>query len=158
MQKSNNNIKFNESIAIADIAFTVKGKDEEELFKNAAIALISSMADISKIDQKEEREIKLENEKFDLLLFDFLSEILLLKDSENLLFSEFKVSIMHKAKACPPSRGGSRRGIRLKAKIRGEIADPKKHKITIDIKAITMHMFEVNKTKDGYEARVVVDI
>jgi SHS2 domain-containing protein len=42
--------------------------------------------------------------------------------------------------------------------VEGEKADPDNHKVTIDIKAVTMHMFKVEKTKDGYEARVVIDI
>lgn len=147
MAHNDSNIKFHEDIAIADTAFTVKGKSEAELFTNAAIALISSMADISKIETREERTIEFENEKLDLLLFDFLNEILFYKDSESILFSEFNVDIDKDAE-----------GYRLRAIISGEPANPDKHKVTTDIKAITMHMFKVEKTKDGYEARVIIDI
>lgn len=142
----NLNIKFHENIAIADAAFTIKGKSLEELFENAAIALMSSMADISRIDQKEKRKILLENKALDLLLFDFLNEIIFYKDSESLLFSKFNVKI------------DKRNIYKLNALISGEKANPKKHRVSIDIKAITMHMFKVVKTKDGYEARVVIDI
>lgn len=147
MQKKYQGIKFHDDIAIADTAFTVKGKNAKELFENAAIALISSMADITKIESKQERRFELLAEKLDVLLFDFLNELLFYKDSENLLFSQFNVKI-----------DKSTQGHRLNAKVKGEPASPDKHKVTIDIKAITMHMFKVEKTKDGYEARVVVDI
>jgi len=147
MRHKGQNIKFHEDIAIADTAFTVKGKNEEELFENAAIALISSMADINKIENKVSREITLNNRKFDILLFDFLNEILLYKDSGNLLFSEFNIKI-----------NKNTQGYELKAKISGEAANPEKHKISTDVKAITMHMFKVQKTKEGYEARIVIDI
>lgn len=147
VNNKNPKIKFHENIAIADTAFTVKGETEEELFENAAKALISSMADIEKIAPTLERVIELDSEKLDLLLFDFLNELLFYKDSENLLFSEFNVKIDNNAE-----------GHRLKAQIFGEGADPDKHRVTTDIKAITMHMFKVEKNNDGYEARVVVDI
>jgi SHS2 domain-containing protein len=146
MKDSDKNIKFHENIAIADTAFTVKGKTRKELFENAAIALFSSMADISQIEQKEKRTFSLKNSKLDLLLFDFLNELLFYKDSENLLFSKFNVKILNS------------NGYQLEASVEGEKADPDNHKVTIDIKAVTMHMFKVEKTKDGYEARVVIDI
>jgi SHS2 domain-containing protein len=143
----NKNIQFHEDIAIADTAFTVRGKSIEELFKNAAIALISVMADISRIKPKIKKTFSKNASQLDLLLFDFLNEILFYKDTENLLFSQFSVAISKKGTV-----------YHLKATLKGEGADSKKHSITIDIKAITMHMFKLEKTKGGYEARVVVDI
>jgi len=146
MTKKVQNIKFHEDIAIADVAFTVKGKTKEELFENAAIALISSMADISKIKSKQKRNVCIKNKKLDLLLFDFLDELIFYKDTENLLFSRFNVKIQKS------------NIYELTAVIEGEKVDPERHRVTTDIKAITMHMFKVGRTKDGYEARVVVDV
>ena len=40
----------------------------------------------------------------------------------------------------------------------GEKIDIEKHNPKVDIKAITMHMFEVKKTKNGWRAQVLVDI
>ncbi len=145
----NASIKFHSDVAIADTAFTVKGKTKEILFSNAAKAMISSMADISSIKSTDSREISLSSDKLDTLLFDFLNEILLYKDSENLLFSGFEIDLGYDK---------DEKLWKLLAQCFGETADPKKHKITTDIKAVTMHMFELNKTKEGYEARVVVDI
>ncbi|MBN2016119.1 archease [Candidatus Dojkabacteria bacterium] len=147
MTSNDKRIKFHDDIAIADTAFTVKGRTVDELFEYSAIALISSMADISKIDIKEKREFTLESNNLDTLLFDFLSEILFYKDSDNLLFSEFEIDVKKQGKQWY-----------LKAEIGGELANPNKHKVTIDIKAITMHMFKLEKTREGYEARVVIDI
>jgi len=144
---TNNYIKFHEDIAIADTAFTVRGKTEEELFENAGSALFSSMADVSTIEQIQKRSISLDAEKLDLLLFDFLNELILIKDTENLIFSRFDISIQ---------RNDS--NYHINATVYGEVVNPQKHKITIDIKAITMHMFRLEKKKDYYEARVVIDI
>jgi SHS2 domain-containing protein len=140
-------ILFHKNIAIADTAFTVEGKNEQELFQNAGIALISSMANIQKIKPRIKKKISLQAESLDVLLFDFLNEILLYKDSEQLLFSIFNVTTSK-----------SNKGYHLSADIFGETADPQKHEISIDVKAVTMHMFEVKKTENGYEARVIIDI
>jgi len=47
---------------------------------------------------------------------------------------------------------------KLKAVIEGDTINPQKQHLENDIKAVTMHMFELNKVKDGYRARIVVDI
>jgi SHS2 domain-containing protein len=143
----NKNIIFHEDIAIADTAFTIKGKNESQLFENAGKAFVMTMADIIKVIPKLSKSIELHNKKLDILLFDFLNELLFYKDSEGLLFSKFKVKIKRYKEMYI-----------LNANIWGENVDPEKHRITTDIKAITMHMFKVVKKKDGYEARVVVDI
>lgn len=147
MPKKKNNIQYHDDIAIADTAFTVRGKTPDELFQNAGKALFKSMSDIAKIDPKISRNFELQSEQLDLLLFDFLDELLFYKDSERLLFSEFDVKVNEDSGEW-----------KLSALIKGEKADPDRHKVTIDVKAITMHMFEVKKTKSGYEARVVIDI
>jgi SHS2 domain-containing protein len=147
MTKQNENIKFLDNIAIADTAFTIHGKTVEELFKNAGIAFTASMSDIVTILARDERIVKIKNKKLDLLLFDFLNELLFLKDSEGLLFSQFSIKISKQNNLNY-----------LEASLKGEKADPNRHKITTDIKAITLHLFTLNKNKNGYTARVVLDI
>ncbi len=140
-------IKFHDNIAIADTAFSVKGKNVNELFENSAKAMIMSMADLSSIKKITTYKITLNSDSLDTLLYDFLNEILIVKDNENLIFSEFKTKVKQ-----------TNNNWNLKAICKGEYINPKKHKIKIDIKAVTMHMFEVTKDKDGYSARIVVDI
>ncbi len=146
MNLSKKNIKFHEDIAIADTAFTVRGKTINKLFKNTGVAFTLSMADIDKVIPKVKRKIKLKCNELDLLLFDFLNELLFYKDTENLLFSKFKVNIT------------KNKIYKLNANVYGEKVDPKKHKFKVDIKAITMHMFELKKSRGIYKARIVLDI
>ena len=122
--------KIFEEIATADIAFEAYGKDLNELFENAAFAIFEISANPKKISPKIKKIIKLENENIEDLLFDFLSELIFLKDKDYMVFNKSKV----------------------------EIKNQKKHELKIDIKAITLHMFKVEKTKKGYKAFVVVDI
>ena len=138
--------KFLEDIAIADIAYEAYGKELDELFENAALAIFELSAELDTIDAKQKVEFELENKKLDNLLYDFLSEILFLKDSKYMVFRNVKVAIQE---------GVSNK---LKAVLHGDTINPKKQHLENDIKAITMHMFELKKTKDGYKARIVVDI
>ena len=138
--------KFLEDVAIADIAYEAYGKDLNELFENAAYAIFELSAEIKTIDAKKKLEINMENEKIENLLYDFLSEILFLKDSKYMVFRKANVEIIQDKK------------YKLKAVIEGDTINPQKQKLENDIKAVTMHMFEVKKEKNNWKATVVVDI
>lgn len=130
--------KFLEDVAIADIAYEAYGKDLNELFENAALAVFELMADVKTIDAKEKIEFGLENEKIDNLLYDFLSEILFFKDSKYMVFKNAKVLVSEE-----------KNNYKLKAILEGEKINPQKQQLENDIKAVTMHMFELKKEKKG---------
>ncbi|MEK6891817.1 MAG: archease [Nanoarchaeota archaeon] len=141
--------KFLEDIALADIAYEAYGKDLNEVFENSALAIFELSAEVKTIKPKKKLEIKLEHEKLDNLLYDFLSEILFLKDSKYMVFKNVKVKINEDKK---------NKKFKLKSTIEGDTINSEKQHLENDIKAITMHMFELKKTKNGYKARIVVDI
>ena|SRR3989338_5722518 len=138
--------KILEKIAIADIAYEAYGKNLNELFENAAFSIFEMMADIKTVEAKQKIEVNLENEKIDNLLYDFLSEILFLKDSKYVVFRQVKASV---------AEGKQNK---LHAVLEGDAINQEKQRLENDIKAITMHMFELKKEKNGYKARIVVDI
>lgn len=140
---------FLEDIAIADIAYEAYGKDLNELFENSALAIFELSAEIKTIEPKKKLKIKLENKKLDNLLYDFLSEILFLKDSKYMVFRNVKVKINENNKT---------KKIKLKSILEGDTINSEKQHLENDIKAVTMHMFELKKTNNGYKARIVVDI
>lgn len=135
--------KFLEKVAIADVAFEAYGKNLNELFENCAMAVAETMADTKTVESKIKKEIKLENEKIDQLLFDFVQELIYLKDAEVLLFSKFDVDV----------KNG-----KLKAICYGDKIDIKKQKLRNDVKAITYHMYKVEKLKDKYKVTIVLDV
>ena len=141
--------KFLEDVALADIAYESYGKNLNELFENSALAIFELSAEVKTIEPKKKLTIKLENKKLDNLLYDFLSEILFLKDSKYMVFRNVKVKINENKK---------NKKYNLISAIEGDKINSKKQKLENDIKAITMHMFELKKTKNGYQARIVVDI
>ena len=138
--------RFLEDVAIADIAYEAYGKNLNELFENAALAIFELSAEIKTVDAKKKVEIKLEHDKIENLLYDFLSEILFLKDSRYMVFKTVRVKIKEGKKN------------KLKAMLEGDTINSEKQHLENDIKAITMHMFEVKKEKNGWKATVVVDI
>jgi len=138
--------RYLEELSSADAAFEATGRTLEELFSDAAIATFEVMADTNTVKRLLTCEIELENESVDGLLIDWLSELVFLKDTENILFSEFNVNIRKNDVYI------------LKAEAKGEKIDREKHSLRSDVKAVTYHMFEVTKKGDEWTARVVLDI
>ncbi len=140
--------EFLEDIATADIAFRAWGKDLEELFIAAGDATTNTMIDnLDAIAPNETRPFSLENDELDMLLFNFLQELIYYKDSEQLLLRAQQVQIsqennMHQ----------------LKAVTAGEPLDPDKHEQRVDVKAVTLHRFQLQKTANGWETFVILDI
>ena len=78
--------KFLEEIGTADIAFEATGCDLPELFVAAADATMNVMIDnLDAIEPRETRQIELSNDQIDMLLFDFLQELIYFKDAKRLL-------------------------------------------------------------------------
>ena len=131
----------------ADVLFEARAPTIEDLFAQCALALEETQVDISKIEQNLTQEITGENAKLDRLLFDFLDDVLFYKDAELLIFNKFDLSIMEE--------GGV---YKLHCVAHGEKLDHQKHDPKVDVKAITMHLFEVKEIEDGFFAKVLVDI
>ncbi|NYZ74426.1 archease [Candidatus Micrarchaeota archaeon] len=140
--------RFLEGLTMADIAFEASGKTLEELFVSAANAVTNTqIEDLKQIKMTEEKEFGLEAVSEERLLHDFLQELIFFKDSELLLFREYELKMVKAAK-----------GYGLIVKARGEKLDPKKHTLLADVKAVSWHMFKLEKTKAGWKATVIIDV
>lgn len=140
--------EFLEDIAIADIAFQAWGKTLEELFIAAGDATINAMIDnLEAIALKETRTFSLENDELDMLLFNFLQEFVYYKDSELLLLRAQQIHIEEKNSE-----------YHLTAVTQGERLDRDRHEERVDVKAVTLHRFQLEKTEDGWTAMVILDI
>ncbi|MBI4017754.1 MAG: archease [Candidatus Aenigmarchaeota archaeon] len=137
--------KFMEDVAWADIAFEATGRTLAELFESAALAVTNTMVrDLNGIHTKTMKRIEIEGRDVENLLFNFLQELVFLKDAELLLFSKIKIEDMTET-SCT-------------AVLRGEKINPKKHSLIVDVKAVTMHMFKVERTSKGWRAQVILDV
>ncbi|MBI3804041.1 MAG: archease [Nitrospirae bacterium] len=139
--------RFIEGLTVADIAFEARGGTLEELFSSAGLAVTATqIEELSILQPKESRPFHLTHRAIDRLLFDFLQELVYWKDVDLLLFNAFDLSIKEEG------------GYLLTGTGYGEPIDPKRHALLIDVKAVTMHKFEVASDADGWKATVVLDI
>jgi SHS2 domain-containing protein len=139
--------RYLSNVALADIAFVARGDSLPALFEAAARALTEVMVDRRTVVARVKRRLELKSPTVDRLLYDFLTELIVIKDVESLLFKDFEISIV------------SRRGQKLTCDARGEEIDRERHALRNDVKAVTMHMFGVKKIIGGrWEATVVLDI
>lgn len=140
--------KYLEDIATADVAFEAWGRTLPEMFVAAADATMNAMVvDLETIEPKEVREVQLESESLDMLLFQLLQELIFYKDAERLLLRVARVEVHGGEGACT-----------LEAEMRGEEIDPGRHDLIVDVKAVTLHRYRVEETSDGWESTVILDI
>ena len=127
----------------ADIGLRAYGNDMNEAFENAGLAIFNIISDTSLIIPERKIEFEVASEDDVSLLYDFLEELLFYHETEFMLFSRFDVEIDEK--------------FHLKALIYGEEIDWNRHERKTEIKAITFHKMEVNKT-DHVELQAIVDL
>jgi SHS2 domain-containing protein len=140
--------RYLEDIATADVAFEASGRDLAELFIAAADATMNVMvADLNTIGERETVTFSVEHEELDMLLFNFLQELIFLKDARRLLLRVLSVSI---------DRGVA--GFSLLATAIGEELNQEKHNLIVDVKAVTLYRFHLQQTGEGWLATVVLDI
>jgi SHS2 domain-containing protein len=140
--------QYRDDIARGDVAFTAWGATRDELFCSAAEATIGVMVEnLTSIKAEIHVEIALAHDELDLLLYDFLNELIFLKDSKRLLLLPHEVNI---------SQTGAR--FSLLAKLSGEHPDQTRHHLAVDVKAVTMHKLSLEQTELRWQTTVVLDV
>ena len=131
----------------ADILFQAEASTLGELFEQCGLAVEESQIELDNVSQNIEKEIKGENANLEYLLFDFLDDLLFHKDADQLIFSKFKIKV-EKADNL----------FVMDCKAFGEKINREKHEQKVDVKAITMHLFEVKEENGIWKAQVLIDI
>lgn len=132
-------------ITTADVAFIAYGKNLNELFSNAALAMFEVMINTKQVEPIISKKVKIKGNDLQSLMFNWLNELFVYIDGENLAFSEFNVNV------------NDRRFV-LEAECKGEKMNPKKHEIRTGIKSATYHKLEVTREKDFWKAQIIIDI
>ena len=138
--------KFEYFDVTADIGFYAFGKNLNEAFENAGLAIFNIISNTDNISNVKSIEFEISSEDKVSLLYDYLEELLFYHEVEFMLFSEFNVQIDETNEA-----------FRLKAIIKGEDINCDKHARHCEIKAITFHQMEVN-VGDEVMLRAIVDL
>src|ERR1019366_8109124 len=76
----------------ADVGFRAHGATLEELFANAALALISIAGEINAIEDRERRKIEATGEDTESLLYAWLAEIVAVADADRLVLGRVEVT------------------------------------------------------------------
>jgi len=140
--------RFQDEISTADVAFEAWGETREELFISAAAALLATMtAAPEQVARRQGLAIRLEHGELDLLLWTFLQELIFYKDARRLLLHADSVRIEEREGA-----------FRLQAHVSGELIDAGRHRLLVDVKAVTLHRLQVAFQDNLWKAVVVLDV
>lgn len=136
-------LEFEEIEHTADVGLRVRGKDLAELFVNAARGMWALIVpEIDEVEPAITREIELEAMDLEVLLVDWLSELLYLHETEHEVYSRFVVHDISPTRLRAGVGGGPVKGHRLR-----------KH-----IKAVTFNDLSIEETAEGFSATIVFDV
>ncbi len=99
------------------------------------------------LQPRERRTITVASESVDLALLKFLEELIFYKDARRLLLHADSVRIV-----------GEQGTFRLEAEVSGEEIDRSRHRLLVDVKAVTLHSFQVVYEDHCWKAVVVLDV
>lgn len=128
----------------SDIGIRGMGPSLETAFEQAALALIAVMTDPDKILTPTSVSINIESPNTEILLLDWLNELIFKISTHNIIFGKFSISIQ---------------GAHLTATASGEALSQRKHAPAVEIKGATMTELAVFKDISGtWIAQCVLDV
>ena len=143
--------RFVDDLTVADVAFEARGTSLEELFCSAWQATLQVMIENpSALAGVESRAIALEEQSLDLLLYNFLQELIYYKDAEGLLLRIDDCRIQFREQEAGTAR--------LQARVSGQTIDSEAHRLGTDVKAVTFYNFSLHRDNLGWLATVVLDV
>ncbi len=135
--------EFEEIGHTSEVGIRVRGEDLAELFANAARATMTLIApDVDEVEPVTTREIELEAMDLEVLLVDWLSELLYLHETEHELYSQFEVRQISPSHVRAEARGGPAKG----------------HELRKHIKAVTFNDLSIVETDSGWRGTVIFDV
>jgi SHS2 domain-containing protein len=132
--------RFGEVEHTADIAIRVWGRNLGELFANAAYGMACQLTDVEDVELTTERELELQADDVEMLLVEWLSELLYLGEREDVVFVAFDMTEVTPYALRAVARGGP-------------VVEHQAH-----IKAVTFSELDIRETGEGYETIVVFDV
>ena len=137
-----------EDAPTSDVGFHAWGTSLDECFNAAAAATLAVMLDNPEgLQLRERRTVQIESDALDLLLLKFLEELIYYKDRDRLLLRPTQVVV-----------GGAPGRWQVDATFEGEVVDPTRHRLSGDVKAVTLHRLSVQRTNGDWDATVVLDV
>ena len=122
-------VRIEEIDHTADVGIRVLGSSPEELFEGAALGMFSLITDLSRVKPVGEIEVRVSADDLPALLVAWLSELLVLHETQNILLGKFEIHLD---------------GLTLDGKAWGERIDKDRHELKLGIKAVTYHRLFVD--------------
>ena len=128
----------------ADAGFEITADSLPEIFRAAAMGMLDIILDRGKLESRTTRLVAVEGESADLLLVNFLAEILSIVQGDR--FGIFDIEMGEVDENLVVAEVSGQRGIPEDA-------------IKTEIKQVTYHQLEVERTESGvWKARVIFDL
>ena len=128
----------------ADLGLRIRAASLDELFADAARGLFSLIVpDLGSVRSVEQVLLDIPGEPSEMLLFDWLNELLYTYETRHLLLAEFNVQVGPQG---------------LTATVSGEPIDRQRHQLDHEVKAITYHGLKLDRQGADWLAEVIVDI
>jgi len=120
----------------------------ERAFAKAAEAFFDTMLNVAKVESKKEETINVDGHDEMELLYNWLEALLLQFDIQGMAYSEFDPSPIDTAA----------RPLKLEARISGEEYLAEKHGAKTEIKGVTYHLMNIEKTPDRITLHFLLDL
>ncbi len=129
----------------ADVGLTAYGETLQRLFENAALGLTSLLVDASTVHPGGIRDrVRAKALDKETLLVNWLNEILFLFTVQQEAFARFHIRSFSETA--------------IEAEGEGELLDPGRHGLLREVKAATFHDLRIERTPEGWRARIVLDV
>ncbi|RMG92464.1 MAG: archease [Zetaproteobacteria bacterium] len=130
----------------ADIGVRGYGKTPGEAFEQVALAMMAVVINPGDVRAYCPVDISLRASELDMLLFDWLNELVFIMAARGMVFGRFDVQV-------------DVASIQLTAKAWGEPLQPERHAPAVEIKGVTLTELVVRRLADGrWLAQCVVDV
>ena len=128
----------------ADVGLIVRGGDGAELYANAGLALFDLVCELERVEERARYSVAGAADNVEALLVEWLNELVYLFEGEGVVCRRFAFPSWEETE--------------FRAEGFGEPVDPDRHDPRDLVKAATYHGLSVARLRDGYEARVILDV
>ncbi len=128
----------------ADIGIVVTGRTKKETLAGMVEAMFDLMVEQKTVHVVEAKEIAVKGADAEDVLINLMREALYLFHSQAWL-----------CKKCEIMELASRKAM---ARLGGERYDARKHRLNMEIKAVTYHTAKIKRSDSGWQARVIFDV
>ena len=145
MKKKETNYEYFDTTA--DIGIKIESNTINEAFKASAKATLNLITDTEKLEEKITKEIKITSEDEYALLYDWITELLILLDSENYMTKKCNIQITKENDE-----------YKLEGILTGDIYNTEKYSYKTEVKAITYHEMEIKIAPENVSIKFILDL